>query len=217
MNIVFLGPPGSGKGTQAKKLADRFKLTHLSTGDVFREAIGKKTELGVEIKNYVDSGKLVPDELVSRVVFEKLKSMIKSNGFLLDGYPRTVEQAKELDRFSKDNHVALDSILFFDVDFKELTKRLSSRRQCQSCKEVYNLVNRPPVKADTCDKCGQPLLHRPDDQPEIVQERLNVYQRLTAPVLAFYEKNPAYHRIDAAKDIDTVFSEIEKALGSTAA
>ena len=126
MNIVFLGPPGSGKGTQAKGVAERFDLVHLSTGDAFREAIANKTELGKEIQGYVDSGKLVPDELVSRVVFEKIGSLKK--GFLLDGYPRTVDQAKALDAYAKKNNLSVDAVVFFDVEFAELVKRLSARR-----------------------------------------------------------------------------------------
>lgn len=210
MNIVFLGPPGSGKGTQAKGVADKFNLTHLSTGDAFRDAINNKTELGFEIKAYVDGGKLVPDELVSKVVFEKIESL--KGGFLLDGYPRTVDQAKSLENFGKKKNIAIDAVVFFDVAFEELVKRLSARRQCPKCKEVYNLVNKPPKAKDACDKCGSALLHRPDDQPNIVEERLKIYTLQTEPVLEFYKGHPGFRKINAAQAIDRVSSDIQAAL-----
>ncbi len=212
MNIVFLGPPGSGKGTQAKGVADKFNLVHLSTGDAFREAIANQTELGREIKGFVDSGKLVPDELVSRVVFEKVGSLKK--GFLLDGYPRTVDQARALDQYAKTKNISLDAIVFFDVDFAELVKRLSARRQCQSCKEVYNLVNKAPKTADVCDKCGSTLLHRPDDQPAVVEERLKIYTLQTAPVLDFYKARAGFHQVNAAQPIEKVSADIKAALSN---
>jgi adenylate kinase len=212
MNIVFLGPPGSGKGTQAAKLAQAEGLTHLSTGDLFRDNIARKTDLGTEIQSYVESGKLVPDELVSRVVFEKLKSLTGGKGFLLDGYPRTVGQAQSLEAFSKSERIPVDAVFFFNVDFPELVKRLSARRQCGSCKEVYNLINRPTKKEGICDTCGSALIHRPDDKPEVVDERLQVYKRQTEPVLVHYKGHAGFHTIDAAGTIDGVFAQIRKAL-----
>ncbi|MBV9080727.1 MAG: adenylate kinase [Elusimicrobia bacterium] len=212
MNIVFLGPPGSGKGTQAKGLAEKHKLVHLSTGDLFRDAIARKTPLGLEIKSYVDGGQLVPDELVSRVVFDKLNGLGKSQGFLLDGYPRTLDQAKALQNFASTAGIPIDAVLFFDVAFDELIKRLSARRQCGSCKEVYNLVNKPPKKAGICDKCASPLTHRPDDQPAVVEERLQVYKRQTEPLLDFYRAMPMFRRVDGAKDIASVGRQIDAAL-----
>src|ERR1044071_200357 len=198
MNIIFLGPPGSGKGTQAKKLAEEFKLTHLSTGDVFREAIKNQTALGQKIKSFVDSGKLVPDSLVSEVVFEKLKELGPSRGVLLDGYPRTVEQSKALDQFSKAESFSLDSIIFFAVDAPALVKRLSARRQCPNCKEVYNLETKPPKKNGICDVCGTALIQRPDDKAEVVQDRLKVYDKETAPVLDYYKMKKEFKKVDAA-------------------
>jgi adenylate kinase len=207
MNIVFLGPPGSGKGTQAKRLASELKLKHISTGDVFREAIGAQTELGKEIKSYVDNGKLVPDELVSRVVFEHLKQLSAAS-FLLDGYPRTVDQARDLDLFSQREKVAVDAVVFFDIESAELLKRLTARRQCRSCNEVFNLVTRVPKKEGVCDACGGQLFQRPDDTEEVIRKRLDVYERQTAPVLDHYRAHPGFVRVDAKQEIDAVFRDL---------
>ena len=212
MNIIFLGPPGSGKGTQAKRLADGRGWRHLSTGDMFRDTIKSGSELGLELKAYVETGKLVPDELVSRLVFETLKNFRGASGFVLDGYPRTEDQAKALDLFSKNEKIPIDAAIFFDVAFAELVKRLSARRQCGSCKEVFNLVNKPPKKEGVCDACGNAVTQRPDDRAEIVEERLRIYTRLTEPILAHYQTRPGYIRVDAAQSIDDVNKAIEAGL-----
>ncbi len=210
MNIVLLGPPGSGKGTQAKRMAESLKAQHLSTGDVFRDAIKSATKLGKEIKSFVDGGKLVPDELVSAVVFEKLDGM--SGGFLLDGYPRTVGQAKAFDEYLTKKKNRIDAVVFFNVAFPELVGRLSSRRQCPNCKEVYNLALNPPKKGSACDKCGTDLIHRPDDQPDIVQKRLDVYRKETEPILDYYKSHPGFKEVNAAQEIDRVFADVMAAL-----
>lgn len=211
MNIVFLGPPGSGKGTQSKRIAETQDVIHLSTGDMFRDAIGSQSELGREVQSYVDSGKLVPDELVSEVVFEKLKSL-QGKGFLLDGYPRTVEQARAFDDFIGKNGIAINLILSLDVDADALIKRLSSRRFCPTCGEVYNLETRPPREATRCDIDGAELSQRQDDKAEVVQQRIHVYQVQTAPVADHYKDQPNFRSIDGSQDIDRVFAEITSVL-----
>lgn len=213
MNIVFLGPPGSGKGTQAKRLENEYHLQHLSTGDAFRDAIGHKTALGLEIKSFVDNGKLVPDGLVSRVVFDTVKAL-NGKPFLLDGYPRTLEQARALTEFSKTSGISIDAVLLLDVSFSEVTKRLSARRSCGKCKEVYNLVNKAPKVDGVCDVCGAALMHRADDQPLVVQDRLVVYTTQTEPIVDFYRSMPIFRRVDGAQDIDKVYREVDAALES---
>jgi adenylate kinase len=212
MNVVLLGPPGSGKGTQAKNIAAKYNLEHLSTGDVFRDAIAHATPLGLEIKQRVEGGQLVPDELVSKVVFEKIGSL--TSGFLLDGYPRTLNQAKALETFTQERNLPIRGILFFDVGFPELVKRLSARRQCPKCKEVYNLVQRPPRVENVCDACGAQLVYRLDDHPDVVEQRFKVYSLQTEPVLAFYEKHPGFRRVNGAQSIDQVSVEIAQALAT---
>lgn len=216
MNVVFLGPPGSGKGTQAKRLAAAFGMTHVSTGDVFREAIAEQSDLGKQIKSYVDSGKLVPDDLVSEVVFDKLKKPPLSKNFLLDGYPRTIDQAHAFDAFVRKEHISVDAVCFFEVKAEALVKRLSARRQCPQCKEVFNLVTRPPKTEGRCDVCGGPLTHRPDDKEDVVKERLRVYELQTAPILDFYRAKPNFVTIDAAQDVDAVYRDLTAGVERTA-
>lgn len=203
MNLVFLGPPGSGKGTQAQKMA-KLGFYHLSTGDLFREAIERGSGLGLKVKEIVSSGKLVPDEWVSEMVFEKLRSLKSVKGVILDGYPRTLSQCQDLERFSKEEEFPLDLILFFNADEGTLIRRLSSRRQCASCKEVYNRVSRPPKVDGVCDRCGGSLIQRSDDEESVVKKRLDIYQRDTAPILNYYRGRPEFFEVDASKEAEEV-------------
>ena len=208
MNIVLLGPPGSGKGTQAKRLAETQNLKHLSTGDAFRDAIKSETELGREIKGFVESGKLVPDHLTSEVVFEKLKSLKGGNGILLDGYPRTLEQVHALENFAKKENINLHLVLNLEVKTDDLVKRLSARRQCPKCKEVYNLETRAPKEAGKCDIDGEAIIQRDDDKAEVIQKRLLVYESQTAPILEHFKGKDNFFSVNGAQDIDRVFGEI---------
>lgn len=211
MNIVFLGPPGSGKGTQSKRLEQERRLTHVSTGDAFRHAIKDNTPLGAEIKSFVDNGQLVPDELVSRVVFDELMKL-KGKGFLLDGYPRTVDQAKALTTFSDKSGIQLDAVLFLDVPFTDLALRLSSRRTCPKCTAVYNVTHWPPKVDGICDICGTALVFRRDDHSSVVQQRFAVYMAQTEPILNYYRSKPFFWRIDGAQAFEKVYREIDAVL-----
>lgn len=213
--IVFLGPPGSGKGTQAKLLSDQHGFAHLSTGDLLREAIQAGTPLGLKVKGVVDGGQLVPDELVSALIFEKLDSLPKSRPVILDGYPRTVEQAKSLDAYGQKSGRTVDGVLFFDVKPTDLVNRLSQRRQCPSCKEVYNLATKPPKQANVCDKCGAVLIQRKDDQKDVIEERLRVYAQQTQPILNFYGKHAGFRELNAAEKMETVYAAVRENLNLT--
>ncbi len=212
MNVVILGPPGSGKGTQAKHLADDYHLEHLSTGDIFRDAIAHKTPLGVEIAEMVEGGKLVPDELVSRVVFDRLVGFKDGKGFLLDGYPRTIDQAEALDRFAAQSGTVISALVFLDVDEAEIIRRLSSRRTCAKCKHVYNLVEKPSKKEGLCDLCDGELMYRQDDHPEIVRARLEIYRKQTEPVIEFFRAHSVFRSINGAQPIRKVYSDISEVM-----
>lgn len=201
-NIIILGPPGSGKGTQAKMIAERYSIEHVSTGDIFRAKRQEDSELGKKIKELIDNGHFVPDDITIQIVEEKIESL--KNGYILDGFPRTVPQAESLKTFADINYV-----IYIDVSEKTLIKRLSSRLMC-SCGESYNKITKPPKEDDKCDKCGQDLFQREDEKPEVVAERLRVYNEKTKPLLGFYQD--VLLRVDGEPDITEVFERIKKVL-----
>lgn len=200
--IIILGPPGSGKGTQAKLIAERYNIEHISTGDIFRAKKNEDSDLGRKIKELIDNGQYVPDDITIKIVEEKITNM--KTGYILDGFPRTIPQAEALKKFSDVNYVVC-----IDVSKKTLVKRLSSRLMC-TCGESYNKVTKLPKVKNKCDKCGKDLYQRDDEKPEVVAERLKVYKEKTKPLLKFYKK--VLVKIDGEPDIPEVFEEIKKVL-----
>lgn len=209
MNIILMGPPGAGKGTQAEFIKANYPLPHISTGDMFREAVANKTALGIEAKSYMDSGKLVPDEVTIGIVKERLANPDCAQGFLLDGFPRTVVQAEALDKVLADMGKKVDLALNIDVPENILLDRMTGRVTCESCKTVYNLKTNPSSSFGICDKCGGKLVQRADDQEETVKKRLQVYQEQTKPLLNYYERQGALKSVDGNRDTAVVFAEIK--------
>ena len=203
--IVLLGPPGSGKGTQAERMDDELGFVRLSTGDMLREAVRDKTPLGLKAKEYMDSGRLVPNELVIGLMKDKMATL--KGGFILDGFPRTVEQADALAAA-----VDIDVAINLDVDDAELVDRLTKRRSCAKCNVVYHLLYKPPKKEGKCDKCGSDLFHRDDDTEKTVKERLKVYRENTFPLIEYYQKKGKLVNIDGKGDINGIYEDIKKAL-----
>jgi adenylate kinase len=210
VRLVFLGPPGAGKGTQAKLLSKEHGIPHLSTGDVLREAMSKGTPTGLRAKEFVDKGYLVPDEVVDALVRERLQ--VAKDRFLLDGYPRNESQADELDRMLAAFRTALTCVIYIHVGDDALVKRVSGRRSCPKCGAVYNLEAKPPKAADVCDACGtKGLVQRPDDRAEVVRERLTVYHKNTAPLVARYKGKGLLQWIDGDRPIDAVSRDVSAA------
>jgi adenylate kinase len=207
LRIVFLGPPGAGKGTQAALLSQKFGIAHLSTGEMLREAVADRTALGQEAEGFMRAGQLVPDELVVRIVQDRLDNPDTSDGFLLDGFPRTVEQAELLERF-----VPVQHAVAFDLPEELLTERLTQRRLCPVCKTSYNLMTAPPKQPGRCDKDGTTLEQREDDRPEAVRTRLKVYHQRTAPLLEYYQKRGVLVRLDARGEPAAVQERLQRLL-----
>ncbi len=211
MNIILLGPPGAGKGTQAKKISENYSLPHISTGDILRENISNNTPLGLKAKAYMSRGELVPDELLITIIKERLSRSDCSGGFLLDGYPRTIPQADALQMILTESGRKLDIVLNIEVDDEELVKRLSGRRMC-ACGTSYHLDFNPPEKEGFCDSCKGKLYQREDDRPEAIRTRLTVYKKQTQPLINYYVKKAILRRIDGNKDILAIFEDIKKVL-----
>jgi adenylate kinase len=212
VNIVLMGPPGAGKGTQAEFIKKAYPIPHISTGDMFRDAVSRETELGKEAKKYMDAGKLVPDEVTIGIVEERLGEADCKTGFLLDGFPRTTVQAEALDKVLNSTDRKIDVAINIAVPNDILIKRLSGRVSCKECKVVYNLQSNPPAIEGICDNCGGELIQRSDDQGETVAKRLEVYQKQTNPLLAYYARQNVLQEIDGNRDSKLVFADIKNCL-----
>jgi adenylate kinase len=214
MNLVLMGLPGAGKGTQAEKIVEKYGIPHISTGDMFRAAIKESTDLGLQAKSFMDQGNLVPDEVTIGIVRERLSKEDCAEGFLLDGFPRTVAQAEALENILSDLNKRIDYVINIDVDQEFLMERLTGRRICKSCGSTYHLVFNPPIKDDVCDRCGGELYQRADDNAETVQNRLEVNQKQTKPLLDFYEDKGYLRNINGQQDIRKVFDDLDQLLRS---
>lgn len=212
MNLVLMGLPGAGKGTQAEQIVEQYGIPHISTGDMFRAAMKEGTELGLQAKSFMDKGELVPDEVTIGIVRERLSKDDCQKGFLLDGFPRTVPQADALEKLLGGLNRVIDYVVNIDVDKSILVERLTGRRICKECGATYHLVFNPPAKEGACDRCGGELYQRADDNAETVQNRLDVNIKQSKPLLDFYETKGYLRTIDGQRDIDKVFVDIKELL-----
>ena len=213
MKIIMLGAPGAGKGTQAKKIADLCKVPHISTGDIFRANIKQGTELGKKAKTYMDAGELVPDELVCDLVVDRIQQDDCKDGFILDGFPRTIPQAEALTNALNAIGQNMDFAIDVDVPDENIINRMSGRRACVGCGATYHLVFNPTKVEGICDVCGEKLILREDDKPETVKNRLNVYHEQTQPLIDYYKGQGILRTVDGTKAMDEVFADILKVLG----
>jgi adenylate kinase len=213
MNLVLMGLPGAGKGTQAEKIVEKYGIPHISTGDMFRAAIKEGTELGLQAKSYMDRGDLVPDEVTIGIVRERLSKDDCQKGFLLDGFPRTVAQAEALENILAELNRSIDYVINIDVDKDILMERLTGRRICKNCGATYHLVFNPPSQSGVCDKCGGELYQRADDNEETVANRLEVNLKQTQPLLDFYQAKGYLRNINGQQEIDKVFQDISELIG----
>ena len=213
MKIIMLGAPGAGKGTQAKKIASKYSIPHISTGDIFRANIKNGTELGKKAKTYMDQGLLVPDELVVDLVVDRAAADDCANGYVLDGFPRTIPQAEALDAALEKKGEAMDYAINVEVPDENIVKRMSGRRACVACGATYHIEHIPPKTEGICDTCGKELILRDDDKPETVLKRLNVYHEQTQPLIDYYTGKGILKEVDGTKDMSEVFDEIVEILG----
>jgi len=212
MNLILMGLPGAGKGTQAEKINEKYDIPHISTGDMFRSAIKEGTELGKKAKSFMDQGELVPDEVTVGIVKERLSKADCQNGFLLDGFPRTIAQAEALQQILSDLNQEIDYCLHVDVPEEKLVERLTGRRVCPTCGTTYHVIYNPPKQEGICDKDGSELDQRDDDKPETVKKRLSVNVEQTKPLLDFYQDKGYLVNINGDQDIDQVFKDIQSTI-----
>ena len=213
MKVIMLGAPGAGKGTQAKKIAAKYQIPHISTGDIFRANIKEGTELGKKAKEYMDQGLLVPDELTVDLVIDRVKQDDCKNGYVLDGFPRTIPQAEALDKALAALGEKMDYAIDVDVPDENIVNRMGGRRACVGCGATYHIVYAAPKQENICDVCGKELILRDDDKPKTVQKRLNVYHEQTQPLIDYYNNAGILREVDGTVDIDDVFAAIVKILG----
>ncbi len=212
MRLIFLGPPGVGKGTQAEEVASQFGISKISTGDLLREGVANGTPLGIQAKRYMDLGELVPDEVVIGLIEEKLGEKECEPGFLLDGFPRTVAQADKLSELLKAKEQSLTKVICFVLSREEVVRRLSGRRNCPKCRAVFHVESIPPKKTDICDHCGTGLIQRSDDLPETIQSRLSVYEEQTAPLIEYYRGKSLLYELDGSGAVPMVQKRLLAAL-----
>ena len=212
MNLILLGPPGAGKGTQASRIIDKFKIPQISTGDILRAAVREGTEMGKEAQKYMNEGKLVPDSVVIGIIRERLAQDDCKNGYLLDGFPRTLPQAEELNKILNTLNSKLDAVISIEVPDEEIITRITGRRMCKNCGAVYHVKFSPPEKDGICDKCGGELYQRDDDNEATVRERLSAYKAQTEPLKEFYGKQGLLKEVNGTGDIDKIYSDIEEIL-----
>lgn len=213
MKIIMLGAPGAGKGTQAKKIAAEYSIPHISTGDIFRANIKNNTELGQKAKTYMDKGELVPDELVVDLIMDRFKQPDCANGYVLDGFPRTIPQAEALDAALSAQGETVDYAINVEVPDENIINRMSGRRACVGCGATYHVVYNPTKVEDVCDACGEKLILRDDDKPETVKNRLNVYHDQTQPLIDYYSGKGVLAEVDGTQDMEVVFKDIVNILG----
>ncbi|KRO16969.1 adenylate kinase [Lacticaseibacillus saniviri] len=217
MNLILMGLPGAGKGTQAERIVDAYPIAHISTGDMFRAAMAAGTELGLEAKRYIDQGQLVPDEVTNGIVKDRLGEPDTDQGYMLDGFPRTIQQAEALDQITADLNKPLDAVINIAVEPQILVDRLSGRFICKTCGATYHKLYNPPKVAGTCDRCGgHEFFQREDDKPETVKNRLKVNIEMNTPLLDFYKQRNLLFEVDGDQAIDDVFAEIQKILATVA-
>ena len=214
MKIIMLGAPGAGKGTQAKQIAEKYSIPHISTGDIFRANIKQGTELGKKAKTYMDQGLLVPDELTCDLVMDRIQQEDCKNGFVLDGFPRTIPQAEALDAALTKIGQKMDFAIDVDVPDENIINRMSGRRACLNCGATYHIVSIPPKKEGVCDTCGNELVVREDDKPETVKKRLDVYHAQTQPLIEYYTKQGILKSVDGTQPMEDVFAAIVTVLGA---
>ena len=213
MRIVLLGAPGAGKGTQAKKIIEKYPIPQISTGDLLRAAVAAGTALGKEAKSYMDKGELVPDSVVLGMVEERLKKDDCQKGYILDGFPRNTKQAEALDKMLASLNMSLSAALSVDVPFEDLMKRLTGRRTCKACGQMYNVYFNAPKKEGICDKCGGELFQRDDDKEATIKKRLEVYNAQTAPLIDYYGKKSILKSVAGTGSIDEIFNKVCSSLG----